>query len=54
LSFFSATCTNRLGSLNGSGRSNTAFTTLKIVVLAPMASMTVRITAAVNNGVRRA
>jgi hypothetical protein len=53
LSLFSATCTSRLGSRNGSGRSNTAFTTLKIVVFAPIASITVKTTAVVISGVRR-
>jgi hypothetical protein len=41
LSFFSATCTSRSGSVNGNGRTITAFTTLKIVVFAAMASATV-------------
>jgi hypothetical protein len=42
-----------LGSLNGRGRSMTALTTLKMVVLAAIASMTVNTTVAVNRGVRR-
>jgi hypothetical protein len=53
LSFFSATCTSRFGSRNGSGRSRTAFTMLKMVVLAAIANMTVNTTVAVNRGVRR-
>src|SRR6185437_8072489 len=43
----------RFGSPYGSGFSITAFTTLKMVVFAPMASATVNTTAAVNSGVRR-
>jgi hypothetical protein len=39
--------------LKGSGFSITAFTTLKMVVFAPMAIATVNTTAAVNSGVRR-
>jgi hypothetical protein len=41
------------GSRNGSGRSSTEFTTLKMVVLAAIASMTVNTTVAVNRGARR-
>jgi hypothetical protein len=50
LSFFSATCTNRSGSVNGNG-TITAYTTLKMVVFAAMASATVTTTAAVKAGV---
>jgi len=42
----------RLGSVKGSDRIMTAFTTVKMVALAAMAMATVRTTVAVNNGVR--
>jgi hypothetical protein len=41
---------NRLGSLNGNGRSKTVFTTLKIAVFAPMPSASVSIAIAVKPG----
>jgi hypothetical protein len=50
LSFFSATHTRRSGSANGRGRRRTLSTTLKIAVLAPMASATVARTAIVKSG----
>ena len=50
LSLRSATQYNRSGSANGSGRSITALTTLKMAVLAPMPSATVSTTARVNSG----
>jgi hypothetical protein len=52
-SFFSPTCTSRSGAANGSGRTSTVLTTLKIAVLAPIASATVSTTAALNTGERR-
>ena len=52
LSFFSATCNTRAGSRNGSERIITALTTLKIEVLAAIASATVRMTATENSGAR--
>ena len=42
----------RLGSAKGSDRIITAFTTVKMVALAAMASATVTTTVAVNNGAR--
>jgi hypothetical protein len=47
---FSATRTTRLGSRNGSGRSRTALTTLKIAVLAPMPRAKVRMAMRLNVG----
>ena len=44
--------TSRSGSRYGSGRSRTAFTTLKIAVLAPMPSARVSTAIAVNPGER--
>jgi len=45
--------TSRLGSGNGSGRSITACTTVKIAVFAPMPSASVSTAAMVNPGARR-
>ena len=51
LSLRSATCTRRSGWPNGRGRRITALTTLKIAVLAAIASAMVRTTVVVNSGV---
>ena len=45
--------TSRSGSAYGSGRSSTPFTTVKIVVVAPIPSASVATATAVNPGVRR-
>ena len=51
LSFLSFTTTSRSGSPNGSARKRTAFTTLKIAVVAPIPSASVSTAAAANMGV---